>query len=55
MGDADNFREEMSRFFINHPELLNHSLIDTKKGEKDLWAELTADIVSEAKEEPISL
>ena len=45
----------MSRFFINHPELLNNEIIQNKKTSKNLWSELSSGIINEAKEEMISL
>lgn len=49
VGDAENFREEMSRFFINHPELVNQELIGDKGTSKSLWGDLATDIINEAK------
>eukprot|EP00919_Chromeraceae_sp_WS-2016_P004649 GHVR01011047.1.p1 GENE.GHVR01011047.1~~GHVR01011047.1.p1 ORF type:complete len:144 (-),score=10.90 GHVR01011047.1:163-594(-) len=30
LGQAQYFKEEMARFFINYPELVNNSIIDTE-------------------------
>lgn len=45
----------MSRFFINYPELLNDEILEIESNEKNLWGDLTSDIMDEAKEAPITL
>ena len=30
MGQIEYFKEEMGRFFINYPELINHDILDER-------------------------
>lgn len=55
---VQHFKEEMNRFFFNHPELENHGLIEgrvdsvdrhAKFSRGDLWASIADDIIQEAK------